>query len=74
MRAGAFDITTKPHRRAPVRLRRLTAPRADPTRTVLGGASPYHPSITGAVTRLSPTTPTPPDRDTLTCAYAPALD
>lgn len=37
-------------------------------------ALPSNASLTGAITRLSPTTPTPPDCDALTCHYAPALD
>ena len=35
-----------------------------------GGASIY----TGAVTRLSPATPTPPDRKALTCYNAHTMD
>lgn len=37
-------------------------------------ASPSHWAVTGAVTPLSPTTPTPSDRDALTCTYASTLD
>lgn len=55
--ASAFDLTAKPHRSAPVRLRRLTDPRRDPVGTDLGGASPYHPRIT----QPSPTGQTLPD-------------
>lgn len=35
---------------------------------------PSNAALTGALTRLSPTTSTPPDRRCLTCCYAPALD
>lgn len=33
-----------------------------------------HRAVAGAVTSLSPTTPTPPDCEALTCSYAPTLD
>jgi hypothetical protein len=70
VRASAFDLTEKPHRSAPMRLRRLTDPRRDPVRTDLGGASPYHPRVTPQ----SPTGQTVPDQDALTCNFLPALD
>lgn len=49
-----------------------TRPEAPSDRVCRG--SPSNASLTGAITRLSPTTPTPPDCDALTCHYAPALD
>lgn len=61
MRASTVELETKPHRSAPVGLR-LAAPGRGPP-----ACSPARPRpITGLsqarVTRLSPTTPTPPDR------------
>ncbi|MBB5798581.1 hypothetical protein HDA41_006545 [Streptomyces caelestis] len=70
VRASAFDLTSKPHRSAPVRLRRLTDPGRDPARTDLGGASPYHPRIT----QPSPTGQTLSDQEALTCNFMPAVD
>jgi hypothetical protein len=56
---------------------RGTAPRLELRRTHSG--SPAGRFCRGLksnapLTRLSPTTPTPPDRGALTCYYAPALD
>lgn len=70
MRASAADLTTKPHRSAPERLRRLTALRRGRVRTDPGGASPYHPPIT----QPSPTGRPRPDQEALTCYFMPALD
>jgi hypothetical protein len=70
LRASAFDLTSKPHRSAPVRLRRLTDPGRNPARTDLCGASPYHPRIT----KPSPTGQTLSDQKAPTCNFMPAVD
>jgi hypothetical protein len=70
VRANAFDLTSKPHRSAPARLRRLTDPGKDPAMTDRGGASPYHPRIT----QPSPTGQTLSDQKAPTCNFMPAVD
>ncbi len=69
MRANAFDLTSKPHRSAPVRLRRFTDPGRDPARTDRG-ASPYHPRIT----QPSPAGETLSDQEAPTCTFMPTGD
>lgn len=73
MRASTVELETRPHWSAPVGLR-LMAPGRGPAGMLPSAAMSYHRPVTGAVTRLSPTTPTPPDRDILNWTYAPALD
>ncbi|MFF8726293.1 hypothetical protein ACF073_07340 [Streptomyces sp. NPDC015171] len=68
--ASAADLTTKPHRSIPVRLRRLTAPHRGPVRRGPGGASPYH----SPITPRSPTGQPLTNQEALTCHFMPALD